>query len=66
MPIFCINEPISYAQAPLHERNLFKTFRDEELQLTFRSAKYPHADIKIRANSSSDMKSLKAAIKAQK
>lgn len=66
LPVFCINEPISYAEAPSQDRNLVKDFRDQDLQLTFRSVKYPEADINIKAKASSDIKTLKAAIKAEK
>lgn len=47
VPIFCINEPISYSNLKLDDKNLNFEYEDKRVEITIRSAKYPNGDLKL-------------------
>jgi hypothetical protein len=66
VPVFCINEPLSYAQETIAEKNLNFAYSDEALQLKIRSVKYPTEDLILAAKTSATMADLKRQLRQQK
>lgn len=66
LPIFCINEPISYESATIENKNLKMEYSDKISQLTVRCSKFPNENIKISEHSSTMIELIKATIVALK
>jgi hypothetical protein len=66
VPIFCINEPISYAQETIAEKNLNFEYSDESLQVKVRSVKYPTEDVSLTLKSSTEISEAKLQVRIQK
>ena len=66
MPVFCINEPLSYAQETIAEKNLNFAYSDEALQVKFRSVKYPTEDLLVAAKTSATLADLKRQLRQLK
>jgi Ubiquitin family len=66
VPVFCINEPLSYAQETIAEKNLNFDYNDEALQVKIRSVKYPTEDLVVPTKSSATVAEFKRQMRQQK
>jgi hypothetical protein len=66
VPVFCINDPLSYAQETIAEKNLNFAYSDEALQVKVRSVKYPTEDLLVAAKTSATIGELKVQLRQQK
>lgn len=66
VPVFCINEPLSYAQETIAEKNLNFAYNDEALQVKIRSVKYPTEDLIVQTKSSATVGEFKRQLRQQK
>ena len=63
VPIFCINEPSSYAHETIAEKNLNYQYSDAPLKIKIRSAMFPTDDIKMDLNNTTEISKAKTALR---
>lgn len=66
VPVFCINDPLSYAQETIAEKNLNFDYNDESLQVKVRSVRFPTEDLVVAAKTSVPIGDLKRQLRQQK
>ena len=66
VPIFCINEPISYSHDKIEDKDLNMEYEDKAVEVIIRSAKYPNGDIRLNEHTTSEIEIIKSTIKAMK
>jgi hypothetical protein len=66
VPVFCINDPLSYAQETIAEKNLNFDYSDEAIQVKVRSVRFPTEDLHLTAKTSAPLGELKAELRRQK
>jgi hypothetical protein len=63
VPVFCINDPLSYGQETMAEKNLNYNYDDSSMQVRIRSVKWPTEDITLTLNASMSVGAAKTALR---
>lgn len=66
VPVFCINEPISYAQETIAEKNMNFDYSDENMQVKVRSVRFPTEDIVLTLKTSTEVGEAKIQLRTAK
>jgi hypothetical protein len=62
VPVFCINEPSSFAQETIAEKNLNYAYADTPLKIKIRTVLFPNEDVVLDVTSKSTIQEVKAAL----
>lgn len=66
VPVFCINEPMSFAHETMAEKNLNFQYQQTALKLRIRSVLFPNEDLNLQMNSNSSIAEVKNMIREKK
>lgn len=66
VPLFCLNEPLSYAQETIAEKNLNFGYSDAAIKVKVRSVLFPNEDVIMDLNFKTEVSGVKEALRQQK
>jgi hypothetical protein len=66
VPVFCINEPLSYAHETIAEKNLNYEYSDAIVNIRIRSAMFPNDDIKLSLSNATEIEVVKSTLRLTK
>ena len=66
VPVFCINEPLSFSGETMAEKNLNNQFEDSPVKIKIRSVLFPDNDCTLEVKMSTTVEDIKIALRAAK
>ena len=66
VPLFCLNEPLSFAQETIAEKNLNFQYSDAAVKVKIRSVAFPSEDVILNLNSKTGVAEVKNALRENK